>query len=148
MFVLQIQQTGANELIATLGAAAAEFGDWSKQFEKLEPEATIQVQQKFDQEGPGWMPLEPGYAAFKAKHYPGKTILRRTDALYHSFESGATGNVTRIQPMTAEFGSNLYGIYHQTRRPIINITGSDEDRFIHIVMTDKAERFIDLGLSW
>lgn len=32
----------------------------------------------------GWRPLSPRYAAWKARRYPGKTILRRTDRLIRS----------------------------------------------------------------
>lgn len=39
----------------------------------------------------GWKPLSPAYARWKAQHYPGKTILRRTDALFRSLQlTGST----------------------------------------------------------
>jgi hypothetical protein len=33
--------------------------------------------------GSQWQALSPRYAAWKAKHYPGKTILRRDDRLFN-----------------------------------------------------------------
>lgn len=41
--------------------------------------------------GGRWRPLSPRYAARKAKRYPGKPILRRTDKMYKEF-TGATGH--------------------------------------------------------
>jgi hypothetical protein len=48
--------------------------------------------QWFDSEGGGrWKPLSPGYAAWKAKAYPGRKILQRSRRMYREF-TGATSN--------------------------------------------------------
>jgi phage gpG-like protein len=73
----------------------------------------------------GWAPLSPRYAAWKARHYPGKTILRRTDDLYRSLTERPLG-VEVIEPRFAIFGTAVeYGQYHQhgtahmpRRRPV------------------------------
>lgn len=72
----------------------------------------------------GWAPLSPKYAAWKARHYPGKTILRRTDELHTSLTVGPAIRI--IEPTTMIIGSDVdYGAYHQRgtsrmpqRRPI------------------------------
>jgi phage gpG-like protein len=72
----------------------------------------------------GWTPLSAGYARWKMAHYPGKTILRRTDQLFRSLVDGPA--VRRIEPRAAWFGSDVdYGAYHQRgsrrlprRRPV------------------------------
>lgn len=72
----------------------------------------------------GWPPLSPQYARWKARHYPGKTILRRTDELFRSLTVGPAIRI--IEPEFAVFGSEVdYGRYHQEgsgslprRRPV------------------------------
>jgi phage gpG-like protein len=74
----------------------------------------------------GWAALSPAYAAWKARHYPGKTILRRTDRLYGSlaFANGQPGpeGVFRTPSLTtAEMGTAVpYARFHQqgTDRPM------------------------------
>jgi phage gpG-like protein len=60
----------------------------------------------------GWAPLSPRYAEWKARHYPGQPILRRTDELFRSLTEGPEINV--IEPQFALFGSAVpYGEFHQ-----------------------------------
>lgn len=148
MFILQLQESGSQDLQIAFTRLESEFSNWSEQFEKLEPQSTIVIQRRFEAEGPGWLELTPSYAAQKSKRYPGKTILRRTDNLFLSFESGNAGNITRIEPLSAEFGSSVaYGIYHQDSRPIIQISDQDEQRFLQVVIADKNERIRALGFE-
>lgn len=148
MFVLQLQQSGANKLLLTFDKLAAEFQDWRAQLELLEPESTIEIQTRFDQEGPGWLELTRVYAAQKAKNYPGKTILRRTDTLYLSFEKGNADNFVRIGPLSAEFGSkNPYGVFQPDTRLIVQISDQGEERMLKIVTADKSDKFRTLGFD-
>lgn len=65
----------------------------------------------------GWAPLSPRYAEWKARHYPGKTILRRTDDLWKSLTHRPLG-IEVIEPHFAVFGSAVeYGRYHQEGGP-------------------------------
>lgn len=72
----------------------------------------------------GWDPLSPRYASWKARMYPGKPILRRTDELYNSLTQGPAVNVQEAH--MAAFGSDVdYGAHHQRggerlpqRRPV------------------------------
>lgn len=75
--------------------------------------------------GDRWAALSPRYAAWKARHYPGKTILRRTDDLHRSLTKRPLG-VEVIEPQFMVLGSAVpYGRYHQhgggnlpRRRPV------------------------------
>lgn len=148
MFELQLQESGHADLQLAFELLELELVDWMPEFGKLEPESSIVIQTRFEQEGPGWLQLAPSTVAEKAKKYPGKTILRRTDALYHSFEKGQAGNIARIEPLSAEFGSNVdYGIYHQEKRPIIEISDQQEERFLFIALTEKSQRIRELGFE-
>jgi phage gpG-like protein len=72
----------------------------------------------------GWAPLKPTYGAWKARNYPGKTILRRTDDLFKSLTQRPYG-IEVIEPSYMILGSDVeYGGYHQRgdgqkqRRPV------------------------------
>lgn len=80
------------------------------------------VQEQFASEGAavgGWAQLSPRYAAWKAKRYPGKTILRRTDRLMTSLTwTGASlatsEGIAIMTPDSATFGTSVfYGRFHQ-----------------------------------
>lgn len=72
----------------------------------------------------GWSPLSPRYAAWKARRYPGKTILRRTDELFRSLTEGP--DIAILEPDHMILGTSVdYGGYHQDgsgrlprRRPV------------------------------
>ena len=63
----------------------------------------------FATEGYGqWPPLSPKYAAWKRKHYPGKTILRLTDAYFKaSTQKDAGGNIAHYTKDYMEWGADL-----------------------------------------
>jgi hypothetical protein len=148
MFELSLNLQGAKELLLAFQLAELEFRDWRDEFRKLEPAFTIVIQRRFEQEGPGWLELTRVYAAQKSRKYPGKTILRRTDTGYLSFAKGNEGNVSRIEPLRAEFGTAIgYMIYHQDKRPIIAISGDDEQNFYQIMVTGKNERLRQIGFN-
>lgn len=72
----------------------------------------------------GWRPLSPAYAAWKARHYPGRLILERTGALKRSLTERPLG-VEVLLPRRMVIGSDVdYGRYHQRgdglprRRPV------------------------------
>jgi hypothetical protein len=51
-----------------------------------------------------WAPLSPKYAAWKAKHFPGKTILRRRDVMMDDFTARPM-NIERVDHHSGTFGS-------------------------------------------
>jgi len=63
----------------------------------------------FATEGYGqWPPLSPKYAAWKAKHYPGKSMLRLTDAYFKaSTQRNAGGNIAHYTKDYMEWGADL-----------------------------------------
>lgn len=78
--------------------------------------------------GHAWAALSPKYAAWKAMHYPGKTILRREDRLYESLTVRPMA-VERITKDSATVGTNVpYAKYHQRgtskmpSRPFLELT--------------------------
>lgn len=148
MFELTLNTQGEKELLLAFQLAELEFQDWRNEFEKLEPAFTVVIHRRFEQEGPGWLELTRVYAAQKAKKYPGKTILRRTDKGYLSFAKGNEGNVSRIEPLSAEFGTAVgYMVYHQDKRPIIVTNGEDEAKFYQIMVTEKNARLRQIGFN-
>lgn len=148
MFELRLQESGYAELQLAFQLVELELTDWRPEFEKIEPEFTVVIQTRFEQEGPGWAELTKVYATEKAKRYPGKTILRRTDNLFHSFEKGNAENIARIEPLSAEFGSSVsYGIFHQETRPIIQVGMDDEERMMGIVFSAKHDKIRELGFD-
>jgi len=70
---------------------------------------------EFEIEGdPAWPALSPLYRAWKARHFPGKTILRRTDRLYESLTSPGGENIAMVTPRTIRFGTRVpYWGHHQ-----------------------------------
>jgi len=64
----------------------------------------------FVTEGNGtWAPLSGRYKAWKSKHYPGKTVLRRTDAYFRSVawkRENTGGNYARFETDFMEWGVN------------------------------------------
>lgn len=87
----------------------------------------------------GWAPLSPRYAAWKARRYPGKTILRRSDDLWRSLTQRPLG-VEVIEPRFAMFGSAVpYGAYHQhgsgrlPRRRPVEFTEAERREWVKIL---------------
>lgn len=75
-----------------------------------------------------WAPLSPRYAAWKAKHFPGQTILRRTDEMMTHFTRRPLV-VERVEPQRSAFGSkgvpekfHQGGTRYMPARPIARAT--------------------------
>lgn len=86
----------------------------------------------------GWRALSEPYATWKARHYPGKTILRRTDELYRSLTVGPAINVVERGFML--IGSDVeHGAFHQSggpnlpKRPPVELPGSARVSFVKIL---------------
>jgi len=62
----------------------------------------------------GWKPLDPKYAAWKAKNYPGKPIMVLTGDLKKSLTSKGGDHVEIISPHELEIGTrDKLGLFHQ-----------------------------------
>lgn len=62
-----------------------------------------------------WVPLSPRYAAWKARHFPGKPIMRLRDVLYGSLtQTGHPMAVNTVTRRRIEFGTRVpYARAHQ-----------------------------------
>ncbi|HYE86258.1 MAG TPA: phage virion morphogenesis protein [Vicinamibacterales bacterium] len=109
-----------------VSVALSRFGDRIKDFrpfwiEYFAPSFYRSIQRNFELEGQavgGWAPLSPAYKAWKDQHYPGKTILRRTDALFRSLTfdgrgAGPRGIFLPDQRQLVLGTSVAYAQYHQ-----------------------------------
>ncbi len=112
------------------------------------------TQRNFETQGGfvgGWPPLSASYAAWKAKHYPGKPILRREDTLMNSLTwSGAPGpgGIATADESRAEWGTTVpYGIFHQRggghlpKRQVLAIPESETwGRLLQRFLVDQRKR--------
>lgn len=119
---------GEAQVDRTLERVILAAADASPAFEVIAEQFLVAEQQQFATEGGfgsgGWAPLSEGYAAWKAKHYPGTKILHRTGELERSLTEGPEIRV--IEPHMMILGSAVeYGVFHQEgtdrmprRRPV------------------------------
>lgn len=110
-----------------VSVALSRFGENIRNFkpfwvEYFAPTFYRDVRRNFETEGSyvgGWAALSPRYAAWKQEHYPGKTILRRTDALLRSMTLYSGGQVGAQGIFVADARSLVLGTsvayakYHQ-----------------------------------
>lgn len=61
------------------GAELSDFG--RRVFPALIPVFEEEAKRRFSERGPGWAPLSVRYAAWKAKHFPGAPLMRRSGDL-------------------------------------------------------------------
>lgn len=83
---------GLAEAIAELEEMAAHAADATPVMQGIATDAAEDQREHLIAErsqGGGMQALSPDYAAWKRKKYPGKTILRRTDAMLSSITSNA-----------------------------------------------------------
>ena len=91
------------------------------------PRYIEEIQQNFETEGElsgytfGWPDLNPAYAAWKARHFPGTKILERTRRLRESLAHGGNSDtVIEAGPRTLRFGTRVwYARFHQDTRPFL-----------------------------
>ena len=67
---------------------AARMVDWTPLLTEIGKQGQAEMRSRFDEQASavdgGWPALSEKYAAWKQKHFPGKTLLRRSDALINS----------------------------------------------------------------
>jgi phage gpG-like protein len=148
MIAVEVQIVGDKELQAAFVEVERTFGDLKSVFEAVGEEALGDIRHRFDSQGPGWEPL----SASTVKRKGSTRILHDSGNLYASFQKGAAGNVTRINPTGAEFGSSIsYGVFHQEgtsrmpRRTIIEVTGEQEAKYGKIAMDVMTDRIRTAG---
>lgn len=117
---------GPYRLPSALLTFATDLTEWKPFWLKtFMPRYLEQVQQNFETEGGlvgGWPGLNPQYAAWKARHFPGTKILERTRRLRNSLVPGATGDDTVIQagPLNFRVGTRVpAGRFVVAKRPFL-----------------------------
>ena len=121
---VKLSVLGEMQLDRALQGRIKAASDLSPAFEKINDDYEEMEQQAFAHQGgyegnPAWQPLSAKYAAWKAKHFPGKGILVRSGALLTSLTGGA-GSVRTIEPLKMTIGGTVrvgrwdLGALHQT----------------------------------
>lgn len=148
MIAIQVQIFGDKELIAGFLKIQGELGDLSEVFEEVGEEALDDIHRRMSAH-PG-----PPLAASTINRKGHSRILRDKDELLGSFQKGAEGNVFRIGPVDADFGTSDYkAVFHQEgtsrmpRRTVIDITGEQEAKYSRIAGSALKKRIRDLGFN-
>ena len=97
-----------------------------------------EIQQNFETEGEltrnGWPDLSPAYAAWKARHFPGRKIMERTRRLRQSMAVGAAGpdTVIQVRPLEAAVGTRVpYAKWANRARPILPFVNQKRLKQLH-----------------
>jgi len=100
--------------------------------------------------GAPWAPLSPGYAAWKATHFPGQPILRATGWMWSQLAVG-TGLRVVLEPMRLVMAPTMpYAGIHQQGSPMtglpmrkpVSLTEADKNswmKILHNYIYDKAK---------
>lgn len=140
---------GETQIDRTLARFADNVSDAEPLWDKLADRFASAERRQFASEGGygsgGWPALSPRYAAWKAKAYPGKPILRREDELYTSLTRRPFG-IEVLTPSSMTVGSGTaHGRYHQQgdgvpqRRPV-ELPESERRTWVRLI-----QRFIVTG---
>lgn len=139
--VFRLDVDGADETAFAVSRFSDSIQDYRPAWEEVGDHLKTVVERRFDSQGPGWAPLSPTYASWKAARYPGAPILVRTGAL-----RGSMGSVNRAGPMSLEWGTAVrYAVFHQRgtrkmpQRKVIHLE-PDDARYIHRIMSRYINR--------
>jgi phage gpG-like protein len=148
---VNISIEGGDELARAFGLMSGAVNDWRPYWADVAAVFYISESARFSTGGFGaWPPLSDGYAAWKAKHYPGAPILVRTGRLRESLTSRTgAGAVYEESPLELRSGTSVpYAQFHQTgtsRMPARPPEGiSEEDtRVMQTVVLDRFKRYAE-----
>jgi phage gpG-like protein len=120
MLVVTVEQTSLAETHRYLSGVEGRVSDLRPAMEEISEDFYRHEERAFGTEGSilrsgKWAPLSPRYAAWKARHYPGRTILVRTGKLKASLtQPGAEGAIREVTEDGLEIGTSIsYARYHQ-----------------------------------
>lgn len=89
--------------------------------------------------GQTWSPLSPRYAAWKARHFPGKSIMQRSGDLFRSL-AGAAPSIDIRELNYAIFGTDVeYAGFHQRgggnlpQRKVIEMPDSLRRQWVKVI---------------
>lgn len=141
---------GDRQVDRTLDGFARAAADMSPAWERLRVRFLAMERRQFASIGNygsgGWRALSPAYARWKARHYPGKPILRRTDELYRSLTQGP--QISILLPRRMILGSAVpYGRHHQAptvpgrppRRRPIELPASERREWIRVIQAHLVD---------
>jgi hypothetical protein len=88
-----------------------------------------------------WTPLSDAYKVFKEIEFPGKSILRREDALYESMTGpDALDSILRPEIDELTIGSALpYALSQHRKRPIVSLSEDNKRRMIKSIQQRLIE---------
>jgi hypothetical protein len=88
-----------------------------------------------------WAALSPAYKIFKEREFPGKTILRREDALYESMTGpDALDSILRPEKDELTIGSALpYALAQHRRRPIVSLSEDNKRKIVKSIQQRLVE---------
>ena len=156
--LLRMEIAGFDVVQVKLGRFADGIQDWRRFWrEYFLPAFYRQVESNYRGEGSfvgGWAALSPAYAAWKARHAPGRGLLVLTDRLRQSLTWGGDapgpGGIAVAEKDYLIVGTSVtYAQYHQTgtsrmpRRPVIfpgSQGGSTFGRLLHRFAVDEADK--------
>lgn len=145
--IVAIEMTGAQELIVAFIRAEEILSDFRPVFEELSDEVFVDMQRHIERH-PG-----PPLAASTIKRKGHSRILRDKDDLYGSFQKGGAGNILRIRPLEAEYGTtdpkamfHHLGTSRMPRRTVIEVTGAQEAKYTRIAAENLSRQLKEIGL--
>lgn len=96
-----------------------------------------------------WTPLSPAYKLFKEQEFPGKTILRREDALYESMTGpDALDSILRPERDELVIGSALpYALAQHKRRPIVSLSEDNKKKIVKSIQQRLVEFTRSVGFQ-
>lgn len=131
--VVRFEVEGEQQLVRGFQLMEAESRDLSDPLEETGELVIDHVGRQFDSRGQGrWKPLDPAYAAWKRRHFPGQPILVRTGAMRAAALDPYAAHTTPSR-MTYTVRSDVAG-YHQgggdegnnpPRRKLVDLTAAE-----------------------
>lgn len=124
---------GAVQYRRTFEGVIGDLQDFTPAFEQIGTTLREHWFEVFVTEGEAaggkWVPLERAYEAWKAKRYPGQTILTRSGALARAMTlRGAAGNIEQISAMSAIYGASRRTPNGKWDLGLIHQEGTDDKR--------------------
>jgi phage gpG-like protein len=147
--LLKLEFWGEAQVSRTIRRVGENVEDLRPAYDAIADLVVAENRRNFDTEGGhasgGWAPLSPKYAAWKARHYPGKPILQREGDLIDSLTRRPLG-IEVIEPAFMVLGSGVpYLKYHQLgdglpQRRAVELPESERRHWIRLI-----QRFIVTG---
>lgn len=152
MVNLGFKVEGQGKLLDALDELELTFRDFRPLFREAAKLFYEFEKQAFETEGESsaagdWEELSPLHELIKQQAFPGKTILRRTDALFRSLtQPNARGSIRRVTDTELLIGTGIdYALYHQTgtsrmpERPVIALTDEQQRQMATFLRRGLAE---------